>query len=561
MTAPASSSAAESRLLKLIHSVSIRLFTLLFGIVALMSVVFAYLNIRITSAEWTAFAEQGAYRTSELIKKATNYGMLLNRKDDVHETILRIAQTPGVAGVRIYDKKGVIIFSADRNEIGRRVDLQAEACVVCHDRSGPLSSVPTQNRVRVYQGADGARVLGLISAIENEPRCAGASCHPSPSQQTILGVLDVMMSLRTSDEHLAAAERRMLLSTLLMIGIIGVASAWFIHREIRVPVGRLIAGTERIAQGHLDTRIEVGVRSQIGALADSVNLMTQDLRRAREELTDWSGTLERKVVEKTEELSRAQRQIVQMEKMASLGKLSATVAHELNNPLAGILNYAKLIRRDLDQGEMKPDDRDEVLRYLDLIQKESRRCGDIVRNLLLFARPSGAAMVQTPCNPLVERATMLVRHHLELAGIELQLELIKGDDRLVCDGDQIQQALVAMLVNAVEAMPNGGTLAVRGETTGREVRVRIADTGVGIPPDVLPNIFEPFFSTKEDGGSGVGLGLAVVFGIVQRHGGRIEVDSKVGLGTTFTLVLPRDGPRGEGPPPRPAGSGKTVQNT
>ncbi len=523
---------------RVFRSVSLRLFLILFGVVSAVFALQAYVNLRSASREWSAVLEQSASRTSELIKSGTHYGMLLNRKDEVHQNIIRIAQAPGVAGVRIYDKQGTIIFSADPAEIGRRVDMQAEACVVCHDRSAPLRSVPASNRVRIYLSPSGSRVLGVISSINNQSECSSAPCHAHSPSQTVLGVLDVMMSLEGADQQLADMKRQTVLWTLLMVGIVGLTTAIFIYRVVRVPVSRLIAGTERVARGDLDTRIHIGTRNQIGLLAESFNRMTEDLGRARKELTEWSEKLERKVVEKTEELGQAHRQIVHMEKMASLGKLSATVAHELNNPLAGILNYSKLVGRCLQDDGPTSDERPEVMRYLDLIQKESRRCGDIVRNLLLFARPAGGEFALQHVNPILERAAMLVHHHTQIAGIRMETEPLAGDDQVVCDADQLQQALVALLVNAVEAMPHGGSLMLKGEADDGVVRISVTDTGVGMSPEVQARIFEPFFSTK-DGKTGVGLGLAVVYGIVQRHGGRIDVESAVGRGTTFTVRLPR----------------------
>ena len=390
----------------------------------------------------------------------------------------------------------------------------------------------------MYRAPDGERILGLISPIENGPECSNAACHAHRPDQTILGVLDVMMSLSSADERMRDQTRELILSSLLMVAVIGASSALFIYRVVRVPVQRLIAGTASVARGDLDTRIDVGTRNQIGQLAECFNAMTDDLRRARRELTEWSEKLEQKVVVKTDELSHAHRQIVQMEKMASLGKLSATVAHELNNPLAGILTYAKLVGRSLGEERFEPDERAEIARYLDLIQKESRRCGDIVRNLLVFARVSGGEFALQRVNPILERAAMLVRHHLEIKGIKLESHAISGNDEVICDADQMQQALLALLVNAVEAMPQGGTMTLRADGDADAVRIEVGDTGVGIPAEVLPHIFEPFFSTKE-GGTGVGLGLSVVYGIVQRHGGSVTVDSAVGRGSTFTLRFPR----------------------
>jgi two-component system NtrC family sensor kinase len=271
--------------------------------------------------------------------------------------------------------------------------------------------------------------------------------------------------------------------------------------------------------------------------------MAGDLRTARRELTEWSQKLEDKVVEKTEELGRAQRQVLQMEKMASLGKMSATVAHELNNPLTGILTYAGLVRREISGQPIATEMREELTQYLSLIEKECKRCGAIVQNLLLFARPTGMDMASLDLNQVVQRSLMLVRHHLEISGVKLHCERLSGDSRIVADEGQLEQALIALLVNAVEAMKglpaSEGQLSVRLRGTADEVEIDVADTGAGIPPEVLPQIFEPFFSTKE-AENGVGLGLSVVYGIVQRHGGRIDVESQVGQGTVFHVRLPRE---------------------
>jgi two-component system NtrC family sensor kinase len=268
--------------------------------------------------------------------------------------------------------------------------------------------------------------------------------------------------------------------------------------------------------------------------------MASDLGAARREVTEWSQKLEEKVVQKTEELRQAQRQVLHMEKMASLGKLSATVAHELNNPLTGMLIYAQLVKRDLAEQPLEGAVREELTGYLSMIERECSRCGAIVQNLLLFARRSGAAMTPTDLNEVVERSLMLVRHQLEACGTRLHTELLAEDRQVQADGAQLQQALVALLVNAVEAMKGKETgereLTLRLQGNADEVQLEVGDSGVGIPPEVQPQIFEPFFSTKENG---VGLGLAVVYGIVERHGGRIEVDSEVGRGTRFRLRLPR----------------------
>jgi len=521
-------------------SLSLRLFLWLFGVIIVAFAVYAAVSIQTARQQWNHTVSEGAQRFTDLIQRSTHYSMLLNHKEEVYHTIQTIAQAHGVEGVRIYDKDGTIMFSGDEHEIGQSVDLRAEACVICHEQQVPLRSVPSASRTRVYGSRSEGRVLGLISPIFNSAECSSAPCHAHPASQTVLGVLDVKMSMREADAGLARVTRDAITAAVLTALVVGIFSAWFIWHAVRRPVGWLIDGASRVAGGDLDTEIRAGGREdEIGQLAREFNRMTQDLKRARDELTQWSKRLESKLMDKTAELTRTQRQVVHMEKMASLGKLAATVAHELNNPLAGVLNYAKLVERTLRDGSVPANEREELTSYLQLIQKEAGRCGSIVRNLLLFARHSGAEMALASINEVIDRALMLVRHHLEMSNTKVSTGLLEGDDQVVCDANQIQQALVALFVNAVEAMPEGGTLSVKAEEAGDDVRLVVADTGVGVPSEVLPRIFEPFFSTKGDQSVGAGLGLAVVYGIVQRHGGEIHVESEPEHGTTFTITLPR----------------------
>jgi two-component system NtrC family sensor kinase len=523
-------------------SLSFRLLIRLLGTMAVVFAVFAFVSYRTTSDRWTQTIYRFATRTSDLVLGSTHQGMMLNRKEDVHQQIRLIADSPGVAGIRIYDKGGKIIFSAKDEEIGQEVDMQAEACVACHSESEPLRSLDTENRTRVYRGSEGEHLLGVITPIPNQPQCANADCHAHPKDKSILGVLDVKMQMGMLDTALEDTRRQTTWLTLAMLLIVGVSMSVFVYRVVRKPVRRLYEGTQRIAAGDMDTRIEVNSEDEVGHLARAFNRMTGDLQQAQKELTDWSQNLEQQVAAKTDELNRIQRQIVQMEKMASLGKLSATVAHEINNPLAGILTYARLVERGLSRGTPEDEQRAEMQRHLQTIQQESRRCGDIVKNLLLFARQKAPRLALVHMDEVLERSIKLVRHHLQIADHELVRDEVPPDDELWCDADQIQQATLALLMNAIEAMGGTpGTLRVRIATAKDGLTVDITDSGCGIPDDVLPHIFEPFFSTK-DKESGVGLGLPVVYGIVQRHGGQVDVTTQVGMGTTFSVRLPRRPP-------------------
>lgn len=537
MSRPEPKSLLRRKVGEFASSLSFRLFLALTAVILASFSVYTWVSVRSASDHYERALYDGAVRFGDLIEQSTQYGMLLNRKEEVHHVIEAIAEAPDVEGVRIYDKNGTIMFSADSSEIGASVDLHAEACVTCHGSETPLRAVPEHDRVRIFGGPSG-RVMGVVNAIENGPKCARPGCHVAPAEQSILGVLDVRMSLAGPDARLAAIRSRAIAGAAVVALLAGLVSALFIFRVVRRPVKRLIRGAQRVASGDLDARIPVEGGHELAELAEAFNEMTRELRQARGELTAWSGRLEQRLQERTAELTRTQREVAHMDKTASLGRLAATVAHELNNPLGGILNYAKLTSRTLREHDPASPVVREADGYLHLIQKEADRCGVIVRNLLTFARPNGTQMGPHAVGSIVARALMLVRHHIEISGIRLETPPVEGDDRIVCDADQIHQALVALFVNAVEAMAPGGTLQVSVRGGEAHVVISITDTGMGIPPDALEHIFEPFYSTK-DRQEGVGLGLPVVFGIVQRHGGTIGVTSEVHRGTTFTLTLPR----------------------
>jgi two-component system, NtrC family, sensor kinase len=215
------------------------------------------------------------------------------------------------------------------------------------------------------------------------------------------------------------------------------------------------------------------------------------------------------------------------------------LAHEINNPLSGILTYAKLLRKWTDREDAGNSRRKDIGEALDLIAVESRRCGDLVKNLLTFSRTTPMNLQPTNLNQVIERSLRLVQHQFDLAGVHVQLQLDPDLPLVMCDGAQIEQVLIALVMNAMDAMPQGGNLWLTSRYAGEEnsVRLVVRDDGAGIPPEILPRIFEPFLTTKETG-RGVGLGLAISQSILERHNGTIEAQSEVGRGTTFTLTLP-----------------------
>jgi two-component system NtrC family sensor kinase len=490
-----------------------------------------------------------AERISDIIHRNTSEYMLQNDRDGLHRAMSAMASEPGVVRVRVFDREGHISYSSDHSELDRTVDKDAEACYGCHAHGQTLTKLDRPDRFRVYK-AQGNRVLAIITPIENQPDCSNGECHAHPTSQRILGVLDTHLSLARTDQQLAQVSKRMIAcDALAMVGI-AFLSWIFVRKVVDRPLRELQVATEKLREGELGHQIEVKSEDQIGALAQSFNSMSLQLRGANEQLISWGRSLEDRVEEKTRELRRAHDEVLHSETMASVGKMAAVVAHEINNPLSGILTYSKLIKKWVGSGQVANEKKEEAEQCLDLISSESKRCGELVKNLLSFSRQSPMNVQATDINRVVEQCLMLVKHNLEIGGIEVHASLAERLPRLQCDPSQIEQVLLAVIVNASDAMPKGGNLWIASRSLDGEhkVEISIRDDGSGIPPEILPKIFEPFVTTK-DLNHGTGLGLAVSQGIVERHGGRISVDSEVGKGTTFTITLPV---RGSGAPPEPA---------
>jgi len=525
---------------RLAHGLSGKLVILLVASMTLVFGVLGYLNIQLERQRLEQATLASAERISDVIKRNASYYMLRNERDGLYHMISDIGNEPGMVHIRIFNREGRISFSSDPSEINSFVDKRTEACYACHSQSQPLMRLNRPDRFRTYTLPDGKRALGIINPIENSPTCSSASCHAHPAEQTILGVLDTNLSLAAADANVAQITRRTLLYTVAAVLLICLLSVIFVLRVVHGPLRDLEAGTQRLASGDLGYQIEVRSRDELADLALSFNGMSQQLREAREEITSWNRTLEDRVQQKTKELNRAHEQMLQAERMASIGKLAAVVAHEINNPLAGILTYAKLLKkRFASRTDLAQDD---TISSLTLIESESRRCGEIVKNLMSFARATPLTFEPSDLNTVIRRCIQLVQHQLTLGNIESHLNLATDLPPVRCDPSQIEQVILSLVMNAIDAMPHGGTLSItsRKSAQAEEAQIQIQDDGVGISAEILPNLFEPFFTTKERG-HGLGLGLAISRTIVERHLGRIEVASEPGRGTIFTITLPING--------------------
>jgi two-component system NtrC family sensor kinase len=472
---------------------------------------------------------------SHTIRNALHRAMLQDRRGDAYLIMQDIGREAGIEMVRMMDQDGRITFSTDRAEIGKLVDRNAEACSACHAEHEPLHRLALEDRNRVFRSGN-HRVLGIVTPLYNETSCASAACHAHPSERKVLGVIDVGVSLERLDAETAGYRARTLAAAALAAGALGLAFWLFTRRMLMRPVAALVQATRRVARDQLELEVPVTWEGELGILAASFNEMTRSLRAARRELDALMQGLEAQVQERTAALRAAQDQLVRSEKLSSLGKLSASIAHEINNPLAGILTFAKLIVRTLEQGA--PDDatRKALVRHLLLVQRETERCSAIVRNLLDFARERPLALKDVNLNHVVDEAIQLLANQIQIQGVKLERRPAAVP---MVDGDfgQLRQACVNVIMNACEAMQRGGKLVVESAVVegGRWVELAFQDTGPGIPPDHLSKIFDPFFTTKE---KGTGLGLSVVYGIVERHGGKIDLQTEIGKGTRVAIRLP-----------------------
>jgi two-component system NtrC family sensor kinase len=514
------------------HRLSTKLLGVVAGLTVAAVVAFFIAETRMQSAVTEQMAH-GAVLFSEAIVGATRRAMMDDHREAAYDTMRSIGRQAGVERVRILNKEGKITFSTDPYEVGELVDKRAEACYACHAADQPLTRLSTPSRARTFKAGD-HRTMGLVTPIYNDRNCSTAGCHAHPASQQVLGVLDVGLSLKQVDGQIATFRRTSLVITAFGVFLLAGFFWFFARSQVVRPVAQLLHGTRAVAGERLEFEIPVRSKGELGLLAASFNDMTRSLRRAELELRALTHDLERQVDDRTADLRRAQAQLVQSEKLSSLGRLSASIAHEINNPLAGILTFAKLIVRTIESGPLDEAARRTLVKNLMLVQRETERCSAIVRNLLDFARERPLALKAVSLVAVVEEGLSLIAHQVQILGVTIDKRL-EEVPAVHADFGQLRQAFVNVALNGCEAMGKGGKLTITTRRAGEEVELAISDTGPGISKENLSRIFDPFFTTKE---KGTGLGLSVVYGIIQRHGGHIEAQSELGCGTTFVIHLP-----------------------
>ncbi|MBI5632336.1 MAG: HAMP domain-containing histidine kinase [Nitrospirae bacterium] len=470
---------------------------------------------------------------SEVVKKSIRNDMLHEHRGNIQKTLESVGASETIARVQILDAGGIIAYSSDKRELGQRVGHDSVACIGCHgDISGRREMLRRDRQWTIYTDTAGFRNLSFVEPIYNEPDCYTAACHAHGRDRKVLGMLTTDFSLQQMDRKIRGQVIATSWSLLLFLAVSGVIVYSVFWRFVLRPVNLLSAGIEKITSGDLSHRVSAASEDEIGRLSLAFNAMTEELNNARQRMERWNLSLGEEVKKKTDEIMMTQKRLIQAEKMAALGRLTADVAHEIRNPLTAVGGYARRLHRTL----FSPREKE----YAGIIVSEVHRLEKILRDVLTFSREVKISFENIPVNDMVRDCIVSFSALCDEHAITID-ERLQADLPVFIDTGQARQAVNNLIANAVDAMPGGGDLLV---STAMEQRhganfavVHISDTGIGIPEDQLQVVFEPFYTTKEMG-RGTGLGLAISRKVMEEHGGYISAENRKCGGLTASLYFP-----------------------
>jgi len=463
-----------------------------------------WLSLRWQRSSQLEEVQRGLLLTGDALRSSLRYGMMLNRRDEILASIEWVARDTRFKQIRIINHRGQIMMSTRGEDLHRRVGRGSAGCTICHvEPNGTAEPATAAPGVRTLVEDGTMRAFTPVLA---EPGCINPACHQQEAGSKVLGVIEIGRSLEDVQADLNRWQIRLVGLSIAAAALGGILLWFSLAQRFRRPMRDVLSGIRRVASGDLKHRIPMRTRDEFGELAGSFNAMS-------------------------EQLAEIQQRLIQSERLISMGKLAAGVAHEINNPLTGILAYAEDLKEDAEPSDPRRKD-------YEVIVHEALRCRQIVRSLLDFARQDASLFVRVLAGDLIEKAWNVLARQAAFRNIVVERRIEEGLPAIEVDPTQIQQVLVNLIVNAQQAMPEGGTivLAAGRSEEGNQVEFLVKDQGHGISKEIRSRIFEPFFSTK--GGATEGLGLAVCFGIVHQHGGTIDFHSEPGSGTTFRVLIP-----------------------
>ena len=471
---------------------------------------------------------------SELIRKGTRYGMLTFQRESIQHTIDNIGATENIKRIRVFDSKGKIIYSSRHDEIGPIVSRTSTACIGCHTDSEKTSlMLPGKSQWTIYKGSEGDRVLAFVEPVYNEPVCYNSACHAHPSGQKVLGVIETDFSLAPVDRNIHKLIITTTVYAFFFLCLSSLVLFYILKKFVLAPVAALSGAMEKVASGDLHQMVKITSEDEMSILSNTFNVMTDELRTARERMKDWTKILEAEVTKKTEALRKSQDKLIQAEKLASLGRLTADVAHEIRNPLTAIGGFARRLYKIVAEGKQKE--------YSGIVVSEVDRLEKILRDVLVFSRDAKNNLERHGIGDIAQE---VIREYGELCreqSISVVMNIAQDLPPVLMDREQVIQAVTNIISNAIDSMPESGILTITASKEALHdaafVFLKISDTGGGIPENKLPFIFEPFFSTK-DAGHGTGLGLSIARKIMEEHGGFVKVESEFDKGSSFSLYFP-----------------------
>ncbi|MCK5185749.1 MAG: HAMP domain-containing protein [Deltaproteobacteria bacterium] len=508
-----------------------------------MQTMYFYIIYKDRSKQSLEMTEKASRQLSSIIKETLEYKMERKQCKDVQQTVEIIGNQKDVEHVMIIKKRGKVVFSSRKGDIGKILSIEEKSCQICHQQK-PYP----HDEIKVFT-LGGERILRNVNPIRNSERCN--ACHDS--QDKILGVLVVDTSLLPLDEELGTARNRMIFFTIIIFLSVSLILALLIYVLVDRPIGKLASVVSNAAEGRLDSRVDIVSRDELGKLSKGFNMMMDKVTHFNQELQERVKSaveecrrfnvelmkVNRHLEKANRELQKSQEQIIQSEKMFAVGQLASGVAHEINNPLGSILTYIKLAIKKLDNYSSDSNilEISQLKKYMATVEGEVNRCKGITRSLLDFSRVREPEMNVVDINDILNNALELVEHQLSEQRINLVKKVGSSTSKIVADSHQIQQVFINIILNAIHAMSEGGILEITTRKRSKSAEIVFKDSGCGIVDEDLPRIFTPFFTTKKVG-EGTGLGLSVAYGIIENHGGEIIVKSKTGEGTTVIIMLP-----------------------
>ncbi len=463
-----------------------------------------------------------------ILERSVKTNMLLGQTDVIQKMLEEIGASGTFRAVRIYSHpEGEVKFASNREDLRMQLKKGTASCRICHSGNSPADLEWTIQE-------DTQRFLRLSKAIYYENSCS-IRCHYHPPHKKLIGILETDYPLSPLDRMIKEQKIATLTFGVILTFLSSVVLCIILWKIIIRPIMLLTDAMERVSKGDMDHRVNIDTKDEMGMLARRFNEMVEELKTARQRLENWAKELEEEVRKKTEEIRKGQEQMIHTEKLASLGRMAAGVAHELNSPLTGIVTFAHLMLKRLP-----PDDRMNR-EDLEVIIEQAERCSKIIKGLLGFSRALPAQKQKVDINATISQVLDMIKNQAKFHNVKIKTELAPDLPEIEGDPSQLQQVYMNLLINAADAMNDRGevkicTRLVR-EDEKEYIEIEFTDTGPGIPEEHLNKIFEPFFTTKPVG-KGTGLGLSVSHGIVRKHGGYMTVKSTPGRGTSFFIRLP-----------------------